>query len=103
MKVKNVILVFLCVISTFGCNSTGRKTLLADTLERKEINGIKHYKNGNHTMSHENSIREGVARVKLDALHAAAKGDRWRFITMAPSLLLGMLKGRSFMELINFN
>jgi predicted O-methyltransferase YrrM len=52
-------------------------------------------------MSHENSIREGIAREKLDELHAAAKGDRWRFIAMAPRLFMGLAKGKSFMDMIS--
>ena len=52
-------------------------------------------------MNHRNSVREGIARDKLDLLHTAAKGDRWRFIAKAPSVLLGMLKGKSFMEMIS--
>ena len=38
-------------------------------------------------MSHKNSIRQGPARKRLDQLHSAAKGDRWRFLAMAPKLL----------------
>ena len=52
-------------------------------------------------MSHENSIREGIARGKLDELHAAAKGDRWRFVAMSPKLLMGLLKGKTLMEMIS--
>ena len=52
-------------------------------------------------MSHENSIKEGAAQQKLEELHAAAKGDRWRFIGMAPRLLLGFVQGKSFMEMIS--
>jgi predicted O-methyltransferase YrrM len=52
-------------------------------------------------MSHENSIREGIARGKLDDLHAAAKGDRWRFVAMSPKLLMGLLKGKTLMEMIS--
>lgn len=52
-------------------------------------------------MSHENSIKEGAAQQKLEELHAAAKGDRWRFIGMAPKLLMGFVQGKSFMEMIS--
>ncbi|MEH6584825.1 MAG: hypothetical protein V7754_23085, partial [Halioglobus sp.] len=52
-------------------------------------------------MSHTNSIRSGTVRVKLDELHAAAKGDRWRFIGMAPKLLLGLARGKPLMEMIS--
>jgi predicted O-methyltransferase YrrM len=52
-------------------------------------------------MSHENSIREGIARGKLDELHTAAKGDRWRFVAMSPKLLMGLLKGKALMEMIS--
>jgi predicted O-methyltransferase YrrM len=52
-------------------------------------------------MSHGNSIREGLTRKKLDELHSAAKGDRWRFMAMAPKLLMGLAKGKSFMEMIS--
>jgi predicted O-methyltransferase YrrM len=51
-------------------------------------------------MSHKNSIREGATRLKLDELHTAAKGDRWRFVAMAPRLLMGFVQGKSLMELI---
>ena len=52
-------------------------------------------------MSHDNSIRKGVTRQKLDELHAAAKGDRWRFVAMAPRLAMGLLRGKSLMEMIS--
>jgi predicted O-methyltransferase YrrM len=52
-------------------------------------------------MSHENSIRQGITRGKLDQLHAAARGDRWRFVAMAPTLLMGFLKGKKLMEMIS--
>jgi len=52
-------------------------------------------------VSHDNSIRKGVTRQKLDELHAAAKGDRWRFVAMAPRLAMGMLRGKSLMEMIS--
>jgi predicted O-methyltransferase YrrM len=52
-------------------------------------------------MSHENSIREGIVRGKLDELHTAAKGDRWRFVAMSPKLLMGLLKGKALMEMIS--
>lgn len=51
-------------------------------------------------MSHENSIIAGAARKKLDELYAAAKGDRWRFVGMAPRIALGLVQGKSLMDVI---
>lgn len=36
----------------------------------------------------------------LDRLHAAAKGDRWKFLALAPRLLAGKLTGKSFSEVV---
>lgn len=52
-------------------------------------------------MSHDNSIRKGVTKQKLDELHAAARGDRWRFAGIAPRLMMGMLRGKSFTEVLS--
>ena len=51
-------------------------------------------------MSHENSISEGAARNKLDELHKAAKNDKWRFLAMTPKLVVGLVRGKSLMEVI---
>jgi predicted O-methyltransferase YrrM len=37
----------------------------------------------------------------LDKLHAAAKGDRWRFLGLAPGFLKGFVQGKSLMEMIS--
>ncbi len=37
----------------------------------------------------------------LEKLHAAAKGDRWRFIGLIPSFLVGSFQRKSFMEMIS--
>lgn len=46
------------------------------------------------------TLLQDPTRAVLDELHAAAKGDRWRFVTLAPSILLGMASGRSFWEVL---
>lgn len=39
-------------------------------------------------------------RSVLDELHAAAKSDRWRFVTLAPSILFGLATGRGLWEVL---
>ena len=52
-------------------------------------------------MQQPNSIRTEPARAVLDKLHAAAKGDRWRFIRLAPGLFKGFVRGKSLMQMIS--
>jgi predicted O-methyltransferase YrrM len=45
------------------------------------------------------SLSDPRVRSVLDRLHAEARGDRYRFIGLAPRLALGLLRGRSFFEI----
>lgn len=45
-----------------------------------------------------NTLLEHPTRAVLDELHAAAQGDRWRFLTLAPSILYGFATGRGLWE-----
>lgn len=46
-----------------------------------------------------NSLRTDPTKTVLDDLHTAAKGDRWRFLGLAPGFLKGFLQGKSLMEM----
>ena len=45
-----------------------------------------------------NSLQDERVRATLERLHAAARGDRLRFLGLVPRLLKGLLGGRSFWE-----
>jgi predicted O-methyltransferase YrrM len=51
-------------------------------------------------MTPSSSLRSGPVPVVLERLHAAAKGDRVRFLGLAPRLIAGKLRGRPFFEVI---
>ena len=51
-------------------------------------------------MSEASSLRSGPAPAALDRLHAAAKGDRVKFLGLLPHLIAGKLRGRSFFEIV---
>ncbi len=46
------------------------------------------------------SLRSEPVRGVLERLHAAARGDRLRFLTLVPSVVGGWLRGRGFVEAI---
>ena len=46
------------------------------------------------------SLRSGPAPAVLERLHKAAKGDRFKFLTLAPRLIAGKLRGRGFFDVI---
>lgn len=50
-------------------------------------------------MKQSNSLRTDPTKTVLDDLHTAAKGDRWRFLGLAPGFLKGFLQGKSLMEM----
>ena len=52
-------------------------------------------------MSHQKSLMQDPAKLTLEKLHTAAKGDRWRFVGLAPKLLTGFFRGKSFMEVLS--
>ena len=52
-------------------------------------------------MNQSNSLRTDPGKGVLDDLHTAAKGDRWRFLGLAPGLFKGFLQGKSLMEMIS--
>jgi predicted O-methyltransferase YrrM len=47
-----------------------------------------------------NSLRTDPTRCTLERLHAAAKQDRFKFLTLAPRFLAGKLQGKSFAQII---
>jgi predicted O-methyltransferase YrrM len=49
-------------------------------------------------MAGSNSLKADPARKVLERLHADARGDRFRFLTLAPRLLAGFSRGRTFVE-----
>ncbi len=51
-------------------------------------------------MTHENSLNHGPASRVLKRLHAAAKGDRLRFLGLAPKLAKGFILRQSFSEAV---
>ncbi len=51
-------------------------------------------------MTPSSSLRSGPAPAVLERLHAAAKGDRVRFLGLAPRLIAGKLRGRPFFDII---
>ena len=46
------------------------------------------------------SLRSGPAPAVLERLHAAAKGDRLRFLGLAPRVLGAMLRGRALFDVL---
>ena len=46
------------------------------------------------------SLRSGPAPAVLERLHAAAKGDRVKFLKLVPRLLAGKLRGKGFFDVI---
>ena len=52
-------------------------------------------------MNQSNSLRTDPGKGVLDDLHTAAKGDRWRFLGLAPGLFKDFLQGKSLMEMIS--
>jgi predicted O-methyltransferase YrrM len=46
------------------------------------------------------SLRSGPAPAVLERLHAAAKGDRLRFLTLAPRVLAGRLRGQPLFDVL---
>jgi len=48
----------------------------------------------------DSSLRTGPAPAVLARLHAAAKGDRLRFLALAPRLLAGKLRGRPLFDIL---
>lgn len=46
------------------------------------------------------SLSDPKVRAVLDRLHAEARADRYRFIGLAPRLVLGLLRGKSFFEIV---
>ncbi|UCE85028.1 MAG: class I SAM-dependent methyltransferase [Deltaproteobacteria bacterium] len=50
-------------------------------------------------MSGPNALRAEPTRSVLDRLHAEARGDRLRFLKLAPRILAGLARGRSFFEI----
>ena len=51
-------------------------------------------------MSDGSSLRSGPAPKVLERLHAAAKGDRLKFLGLVPRLLAGKLRGQGFFDVI---
>jgi predicted O-methyltransferase YrrM len=51
-------------------------------------------------MTHENSLKHGPAGRVLKRLHTAAKGDRLRFLGLAPRLAKGFILRKSFSEAV---
>jgi predicted O-methyltransferase YrrM len=47
-----------------------------------------------------NSLRSEPARSTLERLHAAARRDRFKFLTLAPRFVAGKLQGKSFSQII---
>jgi predicted O-methyltransferase YrrM len=52
------------------------------------------------TDSPANSLRADPTRSTLERLHAAARRDRFKFLTLAPRFIAGKLQGKSFSEII---
>ena len=52
-------------------------------------------------MNQSNSLRTDPAKGVLDNLRAAAKGDRWRFLGLAPGLFKGFVQGKSLREMLS--
>ncbi len=51
-------------------------------------------------MTHENSLKHGPASRVLKRLRAAARGDRLRFVGLAPRLAVGFVQRKSFSEAV---
>jgi predicted O-methyltransferase YrrM len=52
------------------------------------------------TDSPANSLRIDPARSALERLHAEARRDRFKFLTLAPRFIAGKLRGKSFSEIV---
>jgi predicted O-methyltransferase YrrM len=52
------------------------------------------------TASSVNSLRSEPTRSALERLHAAARSDRLKFLTLAPRFLAGKLRGKSFSQIV---
>lgn len=52
------------------------------------------------TAALESSLRSDPTRSTLERLHAAARGDRLKFLTLAPRFIAGKLRGRSFSQIV---
>jgi predicted O-methyltransferase YrrM len=50
--------------------------------------------------SPENSLRRDPTRGTLERLHAAARRERFKFLTLAPRFVAGKLQGKSFSEIV---
>jgi predicted O-methyltransferase YrrM len=50
--------------------------------------------------SPENSLRRDPTRSTLERLHAAARRERFKFLTLAPRFVAGKLQGKSFSEIV---
>jgi predicted O-methyltransferase YrrM len=51
-------------------------------------------------MAPQSSLRSGPVREVLDRLHGDARGDRLRFLSLAPRLLAGRLAGRKLFDVM---
>jgi len=47
-----------------------------------------------------NSLRSDPTRSTLERLHAAARRERFKFLTLAPRFIVGKLQGKSFSQII---
>jgi len=52
------------------------------------------------TDSLENSLRRDPTRSTLERLHAAARRERFKFLTLAPRFIAGKLRGKAFSEIV---
>ncbi|MBW2316884.1 MAG: class I SAM-dependent methyltransferase [Deltaproteobacteria bacterium] len=47
-----------------------------------------------------NTLQTEPVRSLLARLHAEARGDRWKFVALAPRLVAGMIRGKTFSEIV---
>ncbi|MBW2289791.1 MAG: class I SAM-dependent methyltransferase [Deltaproteobacteria bacterium] len=47
-----------------------------------------------------NSLRSDPTRSTLERLHAAARRERFKFLTLAPRFIVGKLQGKSFSQIV---
>lgn len=50
--------------------------------------------------SNAGTLRSGPVRSVLDALHADARGDRFRFLSLAPRFVSGFVRGKALFEIL---